>query len=504
MNHVQSTSRYLVFSVLLAAIAIWAMVNAYAFSSQNAIPLVQADAWIFLDTYVRKYLEGHFGWKDLFLQGHASDTNFPLHKLILLFHVNHFHMDFRIEGLVGVASGILLVLLMAATSAGWNPLRWDIAGWLLLAWLALVVLSLNSSNVYTWPLATLWFLNILMVAIYQAWMARPRGALAAATATVVLGLLVDEVALIAVLSAALAMVVIRDARPLRSSLMQAGGALVGLTVARGLYAWFNAASGVPTALAETPGMLQGLVGLLSADGLHLILIPLADSLVHVHALQQWFPARHALVATAIGSALLAAHLVFWWVAFRTPRDASLPVVRTRRLAVALMLLFYGTLAGIALQRVPQFGIEYLHQPRYVLFYQLNLAALGLMAYSALAGRAAPLRLRGGVSVALVAVLATSVLQWYLSQRSRNEAKYLPAYLQGAALTMGTLAIDSAAQIPCADILRVCDFPPGGRHRMMELLQVYRLNLFDPEFQARHQLYPFPPSAGGRIEPPIVR
>ena len=112
--------------LLLGLIALAAAVNAWTYSYATGIPLVQSDAWVFLDTYVRKYLEGDFGIRDLFLQAHSSDTNLPLHKLILLFHVNQFHMDFKVEGLIGTAAGISLVLLLAATAAGSTPARWGL------------------------------------------------------------------------------------------------------------------------------------------------------------------------------------------------------------------------------------------------------------------------------------------------------------------------------------------------------------------------------------------
>lgn len=491
-------------ATVLGLAALAAMVNAYTYSFATGIPLVQSDAWIFLDTYVRKYLEGNFGWRDFFLQAHGSDTNLPLHKLILLFHINHFNMDFRIEGLIGVAAGISLVLLLATTAAGTNPSRWRLSGWALLAGLALVTLSLNSSNVYTWPLATMWFLNILVVAIYLVFMARSRGPWMAAFASVVLGLLMDEVALIGVLSAVMALLVVGDVRPWRARALQATGALAGLVLVRALYAWFNAAHGVAPDPVQTPGMIQGLIGLLSSDGLQLILLPLGDSLIHTHALQEWFPRRHAQGGTVIGATLLVAHLWFWWMALRTRPQLEPQHVRVRRVAIALMLLFYGTLAGIALQRVPAFGIDYLHQPRYVLFYQLNLAALGLMGYSTYALRAPVLHYRHLAAGAGAAVLlALGILQWHLSVRSWEHAKYLSVYVEGAARTMGQLAIDPGADVECADILRICDFPVRERQRMMELLLNYQLNLFNPGFQSLHRLRPFAPTAQATPPSPVA-
>jgi hypothetical protein len=173
MNHHLDARRiHLGLSLLLGLIALAAALNAWTYSYATGIPLVQSDAWVFLDTYIRKYLEGDFGWRDFFLQAHSSDTNLPLQKLILLWHINHFHMDFRVEGLVGVISGIALALLLTVTAAGNQASRWRLAGFALLAWLAMVTLSLNSSNVYTWPLATMWFLNLLLVSLYLLFMAR--------------------------------------------------------------------------------------------------------------------------------------------------------------------------------------------------------------------------------------------------------------------------------------------------------------------------------------------
>ena len=481
--------------LLLGLIALAASVNAWTYSYASGIPLVQSDAWVFLDTYVRKYLEGDFGIRDFFLQAHSSDTNLPLHKLILLFHVNHFHMDFKVEGLIGTAAGISLVLLLAATAAGSSPARWSLPEYALLAWLALATLSLNSSNVYTWPLATMWFLNILVIAIYLVVMARSTmGAWSAALASLVLGVLMDEVAMIGVLSAVVALLIVRDGRPWRARLLQALGAVAGLVVVRGLYAWFNAAHGVTPEAVATSGMLQGLMGLLSADGLQLILVPLGDSLIHAHALQQWFPQQHSQVGAAIGATLLVAHLGFWWAALGS-RKLPLPAdVRVRRVAIALMLLFYGTLAGIALQRVPVFGIDYLHQPRYVLFYQLNLAALGLMAYCVHRNWAPASRSRYVAGGALLTVLLSlGVLQWHLSVRSWEHAKFLSLYVEGSARTMGQLAIDPGADVECADILRVCDFPVQKREELMQLLINYQLNVFNPGFQALYRLRPFAPA-----------
>jgi len=497
----ESRRIYLGLSLLLGLTALAMAVNAWTYSYAAGIPLVQADAWVFLDTYVRKYLEGNFGIRDFFLQAHSSDTNLPLHKLVLLWHINHFHMDFKVEGLIGVACGIALVVLLTVSAVGTSPTRWKLAVFVLLAWLAMAILSLNSSNVYTWPLATMWFLNLLLVSGYLVYMARPVvGPKAALVATLVLGVLLDEVALITVLAALGALLLQRDGRSSRERLLQGAGAIVGLSIVRGMYWWLNTANGVLPEPTSTPGLLQNLVNLVWSQGFKLVLIPLSDSLVHQSALQTWHPLRYVVIGNLIGGALALAHIWFWWQVLRARGMLPAGAIRTRRVAIALMLFFYGTVAGIALQRIPVFGIEYLHQPRYVIFYQLNLAALGLMAYSVFTGRPAAVDpgLRksrpwvGGLM--LVAVLGMGFLQWHLSQRSWVHAKYLSVFVEGTAATMGQLAADPGAQIPCADIFTVCDFPIAKRRELMYLLQNYQLNIFNPDFQAFYRLRPTPPPA----------
>ena len=59
--------------------------------------------------------------------------------------------------------------------------------------------------------------------------------------------------------------------------------------------------------------------------------------------------------------------------------------------------------------------------------------------------------------------------------------------------MGQLAIDPGADVECADILRVCDFPVKKREELMQLLLNYQLNVFNPGFQALYRLRPFAPA-----------
>ena len=151
---------------------------------------------------------------------------------------------------------------------------------------------------------------------------------------------------------------------------------------------------------------------------------------------------------------------------------------------------------IVLQRVPEFGFDYLHQPRYTLFYQLHLAALAVLLYrnhetakaAAIAGgKASEHKLRAALLAATV--LLAALLQHRLSTLAWEQSKYLSTYLAGAARTMGEIARNPHREGACADILTVCQFPPAKRRELLDRLVRYRLNVFSPEFQAFHLLYP---------------
>jgi len=79
----------------------------------------------------------------------------------------------------------------------------------------------------------------------------------------------------------------------------------------------------------------------------------------------------------IAIVVIAAHAWFWRSALVGRRNLASFV------AVALMLVFYGLVAGILLGRVGANGMLYLWQPRYTLIYAWNIVALLLMASGAI-------------------------------------------------------------------------------------------------------------------------
>lgn len=473
---------------LLAACAM--AVNTYSYSLVSAIPLVQSDVWQYLDGWLGRYLEHGFSLLDLFAQDEYGATNQPLQKLIVLFHTHFYGMDFRIEGAIGTLAGIALVLLLARAASSASVGAWSAREYWLVAALSFGLLSLNSTNVYTWPLATLWFVPILIASGYM-WllMARPALRWVPALATFLLGVLLDEVAYPVFISVLLALAVVRSedrASAVRRMLLYGGG---GLAASRLFYWAVSLAS--PARELGAGAEAAKLHGVLQPDAWKAAFIPLGDSVLHQANLATLFEqplTAGAWVAVAV--ILLLAHCWFWSRILLPRRADSAPAATVAvRIAASVMLLFYGLIAGIVLQRVPEFGFDYLHQPRYVLFYELNLAALAIMAYAEYRALRDGLARRIAAGLLVVLISAFGLLQWRLSSMAWEHTKYLSQYLVAAAKTMGEVAADPDGARECPDIMTVCKFSPAKKREIMARLVRYRLNIFSPEFQAFHRLSP---------------
>ncbi len=481
----------LAFRAIPLLIACAMVINTYSYSLVTAIPLIQSDAWRYLDGFLGKFIEQGFSPMDLFVQANPADTNLPLQKLLLFFHTHYYGMDFRLEGLAGTLSGILLVGLLTRAAAAAPVLRWGAREYWLLAGLALPVLSLNSTNVYTWPLATLWFLPLLLAATYMWFVyARPHARFGIFCATVLLGLVLDEVAFPVIASVYGALLLAHQSRQAGQLPTFTVYGFAGLAASRLLY-WVLGMWASP-GIAFEPSH-RSLGAFFDPAIWKAAVIPLTDSLVHQANQASLFGSGAAAYVWIAGIGLLVAHAWFWWRAIFTRNTGGQAFAMVTLMAMAVMLLFYGLVAGILVQRVPEFGFEYFHQPRYMLFYALHLAALVMLLYREQRYVVTGVRARqilGGVLVAVI--LLFSALQLRLSTLAWEHAKYLSAYVVGVSHSMGRLVDDPASTSECADIMTICEFPPAKRLRLLNILINYRLNLFSPDFQAFYRVQPFPP------------
>ncbi|MEN5207884.1 hypothetical protein ABE493_07160 [Stenotrophomonas terrae] len=479
------------FGILLV---IAASANALLYSDAVATPLVQSDAWYFLETFLPRYLEGSLTFLDLFMQRGAGDHAQPLQKLVLLFHTKYFDLDFRVEGLIGVAIGIAWCWaisreMMRQPQA--DPLR-NAFSWICVGLVFALGLSLNSSNIFTWPLATLGYIPLLLGTLYFSLVmgqllqkARPVLVL---VATLLLGLCTDEIALVLVIAAALACVpLLTSSRRSKLSTLAAG--VTGLVLARIFLWWVAQHAGTGAAvLLPSRGLAESLLTTEAFSGL---LIPFSDSLVHLQLLTSRFPDNTGTAALVCAAAVIALQVFFWVTVIGAWRARAYD--RTLAMATFLMLVAYALTAGIILSRVPAFDWNYLHQPRYVMSYQINLVAIAVMFHYRLTRSTPPASTKACVlerSAILLLISGLLGVQWHASVYNWKLPHYLIPYWQNTALAMQRLATDPRSPpTACTDIMTVCGYPEEERVKLISLLVDKQLNIFSSRFQIRNRLYP---------------
>jgi hypothetical protein len=164
------------------------------------------------------------------------------------------------------------------------------------------------------------------------------------------------------------------------------------------------------------------------------------------------------------------------------------------LAIAIMFVFYGLSAGVLVGRVPTLGPDVFAQPRYVVFYQLHVVALALMAACWYADRVRDAKSSGAVRLqsALLpaACAALLLLQLPIDREAWKREPYARHYVEQLAAQMDQLAAAPAVAPPqCLPLLTVCKMPPGTRVRAVTFLHEQRLNLFSEDFRRRHGFAP---------------
>jgi hypothetical protein len=475
--------------VLVSVLCGVIVLNALWFTASAAIPVPSSDAWYFIDTFVRKALGHELHFTDFFAQRFAGDHSQPLQRLVLLTHLGFADLDFRIEALVGTFFGVLTCALLARellfaahTHRQRRQARWGAVA------IFGVGLSLNSTMLYTWSLVSLAWISLLAAVVYWRLAAASssdgRYAVVMALVTFAVSMVTDEIAF-PIFAAAVAAVLLRDGmrRPRRAMLLLASGGL-GLFAAR----WLIGIMAHEAAAATSGSLPQLLETLRNREAWKLIVGPLADSVIHQQHLATWFPRSLVLVQVCIAAILALLHVIFWW---RALVPGHRPEGRVLVLAVACMLFFYASIGGIALSRVGTYGIEYVHQPRYVAIYVLNLVALLLMFSAPVAADAHADGIPAGprrLAIAFAAVVL--LLQVPLSQNAWVQAGYVRAYARQAAVALAAVARDPAdgtAAAKCPPILTVCNAPADVRIRTIALMREHGLSIFSARFRAAHGL-----------------
>lgn len=464
------------------ALAIAALINVLYFIVKGAAsPVLQADDWYFLDVFVRKAIEGNLSFADFFVKRNGIDHAQPLVKGIIWVEWRFLHLDVAVESIVGAISAALCgclayrFIVASRSEDGRNPLRY-------LAWGAtcVVLLSLNSTHVWTWPLVAVGYLTILVEllfvwAIWHAWSERRCGLLVLATLFLVVT--TDDGAEIVIISTLFASVIVlaRDSTLRdRHSWKPFAIIIACLLIARIGYQLAPIVGGGPA--PSLTHLVRPLLKSFRTGGARWVVDPLALSVAYQRPFEWISEGGWKNVGQwVIALLLVVAHIAFWRRAFR--REHNL----TTFAAISIMLMTYAWVVGIIVYRVSINGNDYFYQPRYVQLYGFNLVALLLM----LASRPStgdshmPKHWLWAVVSGCVVLIA---LQVPYTIKAWRLYPYLLKYQQKMAGQLRQLASDPSGKISCVPELVVCQSPVAVRVREIELLRSHQLNVFSPVMQ----------------------
>jgi hypothetical protein len=488
------------------AIAFAALINVLSFVLLTANPVIRSDEWYALDVLVRKAITGNLGVADFFLRRNVTDHAQPLQKLAVLLEWRYFDLDFVVESILGVVAAAACAMILYRIVMVARPSeRADANRYLAWATMVALLFSLNACGIWTWPLVAFGYVTVVPILLFMAvaWHAwHSRRYLLLALVTLLLCLLADDSALITVTATIVALLICMLREPATSraafwkvvAVILVCTALVRIGYAFAPLSDITPGPGLTTRLVALSGRLR------EGDGWQWLTVPLSLSVAYDNPFHNISAKAWAVIQTGIAVCLLIAHGVFWWRALSARHN--LPTF----IAVCLMLLSYGLLAGIILVRVSLFGSGYLGQDRYVEFYQFNLIALLLMWSGNPNPESSPASWRWlTVQVPMVACVALLVLQIPLSHAAWQQRRYLLPYYGRMAVQVGQLAEDPAQTKDCLPELVVCQWPLDRRRGALRLLSTFHLNVLSPRVQAWHPFLPqFATSLEGtsshRVEP----
>ncbi|HST45470.1 MAG TPA: hypothetical protein VLK29_09650 [Luteimonas sp.] len=469
------------------AVAMWVLVaviaaNTLLYASAVANPMIMADNWIFVDTFLRHVIDGNGDLGDFLVKRRGFDHGLPHFKLMMLLNAWWLGLDFRFEAIAGAVFAVAGWWVLARTAlSDAPPADRPPAAYLALAAVAAVQLSLNAFYTWLYSMVALGFLDYLLafLAFGAAW-----GALQGARTwlfacwILLYAVVADTSATIAGIAVAMAILHAgwRLGR-MRRALGLVGIVVAALVASRLLYATYGEIRGETLAVFNAPfdAHIAGLVAH-GSDAWRWGISPLASGVAWKGVLEYFLRTHWQLGQVVLGLVVAAAHVWFWWRALRDrPRAAAF-------MAVCLMLLFYGYIAGVLYGRVFVRGSLYFDQDRYVSLYQIGILALLLMATSRALDRPRHAPVQRMVAACAVLLLA---IQVPLTLHSRGALVGIHSYYRAMAGEYGHVIRNPGPDRTCVDQLTVCGLGPELRIRVLDMLRRHQLNVFSPAFARRH-------------------
>lgn len=461
-------------------------VNVLAFTMQVGNPTLMADDWYFLSAFGEHAIHHTLSLADFFVRRNGPDHAEPVIKAVLLWCIRSFHYDLSVEAVVGTFAAIAYALLFWTiifrkeySSIGWRRYL----GWFVIAAL---LLSLNSTVLWSWSENSMQYTSDILIPAFfiVVWISCTKKSYWLLPIITLLMMIVgDDNGIIALIAAVIALFIyacINDGVNRRAILIVAGEILFVAVIVRVGYFFAPHLGGVRV---SPVGSFASVYHQLSASSLRdWIVPPLVWGVVSRPLAPTSSVLLNAAVTTVILIVTLALQIWFWIKAARSEWNAFTFV------AVGIMLVFYGWLAGILLYRVPVWGSVSFSQPRYVRLYEFQIISfvlmwLGTIHEAARRNRRTFSRWTGVTACALVIAiqLPLSISAWKL-------VPYIRAYYQQQARQTYALSedpTDKSVLRNCNPQLPLCEMPEVERAHAIISLRNHRLGIFSGDVVRAH-------------------
>ena len=147
----------------------------------------------------------------------------------------------------------------------------------------------------------------------------------------------------------------------------------------------------------------------------------------------------------------------------------------------LMLYSYALTAGIMIYRVPDLGVNYIHQPRYVKTYSIGLwgCAWGLLSLYVVKGTASSY-VKSYKNILYVAVFLIMLVQFIHARHAWNAQKYNIVWQKNHAARIVYYGGDEFLGKPCPEVnakSKICRMGQKRRETLVGFLKDNKLNVF---------------------------
>ncbi|MEH6515092.1 MAG: hypothetical protein V7742_00310 [Halioglobus sp.] len=342
---------------------------------------IKSDDWFYIGQILVPWFSGDFSWSNLLVIRGTGDRIQLFHRAFLILNAEYFSLNMLIRGVVGFSFYVacLVVLLRHFRETNLFGCQKHRFGGVIAMSLALCFFSFNSTVNLTWPLVTLGYAVYLVIFLFFIFLSkniskeRPNHKGLALFAAVAL-LMGDDTAMLACIAAALILSIYcyttREFQRNIKSILAISAVLLGYVLLKREFVEYLNNRNSETAILEY----------FLADPFVIvkyILRSLSNSVVFFHHLKFFEPKHADKIAYAIGSLVLFLQLtsLFLYIYFDKHRKSIVPI--------AMLLLYWGLLAGVMIYRLPGTGLTAGDYPRYIRSYSIGLFATAIMLVSIL-------------------------------------------------------------------------------------------------------------------------